>query len=225
LRTKVAYVLGARDPFGHVHESALDRDACAKTRASADGTRKTSFEHWSSRYATLQSDARNEDYVRHHLTKYSEPLPIWIAIEFLDFGAASRLYGLLNRSDQNAIANELGIKGGRLLDGWLKSLNYLRNTAAHHNRLWNRTPTLKIGRFSPHQVEDALHHAATLEPSDKLYRTLAATAYLVKHIDPSTRWHVNLRDDVRKFPDVPFLSPEGDMGFPSEWQALDLWRP
>jgi len=225
LRTQVAYVLGARDPFGHLHASALDPDARAKVRDPSAVPALTAFDEWGERYQKLQSAARSEDYVRHHLVKYGYPIPVWVAIEFLDFGAVAKLYSLLHRSDQNAVAAELGVKGGRLLDGWLKSLTYLRNMAAHHNRLWNRTLTLKIGKFNRNQVGVGLHHAAELEPLDKLYRALAATAYLVRQVDPSTRWPVNLRDHVRKFPQVPSLSPTTDMGFPSGWDALDLWRP
>lgn len=225
LRTQVAHVLGARDTFGHLNKAALDADACAKVRKTTSGLEATAFEEWTQRYRKLQTDARSEDYVRHHLTKYGEPLPVWVAIEFLDFGAVAKLYSLLDRADQNAVAAELGVKGGRSLDSWLKSLNYLRNMAAHHNRLWNRSLTLKIGKFNEHQVGASLQHAAALEPLDKLYRALAATAYLVKRIEPTTRWHVNIRDHVRKFPQVPYLSASKDMGFPEGWDGLELWRP
>lgn len=225
LRTQIAHVLGARDKFGHLHASALDAGACVATHTTSTGGQVTDFDDWVERYRKLQRDARNEDYMRHHLVKYGEPLPIWVAVEFLDFGAATRLYGLLDRSDQNTIAANLGIKGGRLLGGWLKSLNYLRNMGAHHNRLWNRTLTLKIGKFSTQQVERSLHHAAALEPLDKVYRALAASAYVIKRIEPEARWHVHLRDLVRKFPQVPHLSATGDMGFPEGWEQLDLWLP
>jgi len=225
LRTQVAHTLGARDAFGHLSLAALDASACAESRPIAGGGRTTAFEAWVARYEKLEHDARNEDYVRHHLVKYGKPLPIWVAIEFLDFGAVTRLYELLERNDQNRVAAQLGVKGGRALVPWLKALNYLRNTAAHHGRLWNRTTTLKIGKFSPAQVGDTLRHAAVLEPPDKIYRALAVTAYLVQHVDPKSRWNVHVRDDLSKFPDVPRLSCERDMGFPAGWKSLDLWKP
>lgn len=224
LRTQVAHVLGERSPFGHLSLETLDRDAGSRIRPSSSGDAVAAFDAWLSRYRKLQHEARNEDYVRHHLIKYGEPLPIWVAIEFLDFGAVSRLYELLDRRDQNRVAGELGVAGGRLLVGWLKALNYLRNTAAHHARVWNRTPTLKISKFNPAQVQQPLRHAAALEPLDKIYRHVVVTAYLVKQIDPKSRWHVHLREDIGRFPAVPYLSPEADMGFPGGWADLEIWR-
>jgi abortive infection bacteriophage resistance protein len=223
LRTQIAYVLGARDRFGHVNRESLDEQACAWTR---DGSGDTdAFGLWLERYTALQNAARNEDFVVHHREKYGEPLPVWVALEFLDFGALSRLYGLLDRRDQNRIASELGVKGGRLLAKWLKCLNYVRNTAAHHSRLWNRALTLKIGEFHPDQVGGPLRHAAALPSREKIYVPLAVTAYLAKGVYPSTRWPVNMRDVLRKFPDLQGLSPEQDMGFPEGWETLELWKP
>lgn len=147
-----------------------------------------------------------------------------MACEFLDFGAIVRLYGLLDRADQNEIARELGIKSGRLLSAWLTSLNYLRNMAAHHNRVWNRALTYKQRTFNPAQVEPSLAHLASSPVRDKVYLPLAVTAYLVQHIDPAHRWPVNLRDDVKKFPAVQNVTPELDMGFPEGWLDLPLWK-
>ncbi|WP_159809579.1 Abi family protein [Cellulomonas citrea] len=222
LKTQVAHVLGERDPLGHLSVDALDGERCAQLRTGLD---VTAFDAWLERYNKLQADARHEDYVRHHLVKYGDRLPIWVAIEFLDFGAVIRLYELLDRRDQNRVAAELGVKGGRLLVGWLKALNYLRNTAAHHARLWNRTPTLKVGRFNQAQVGPLLAHAASAPSVDRIYRPIVITAYLTRQIDPSSRWPINLRDVVRKFPAVPYVSPELDMGFPADWTKLEIWRP
>lgn len=178
---------------------------------------------WTARYEELQSKAKTEDYVRRHLEKHGPPMPIWIACEFLDFGALARLYELLDRKDQNAVAEECGVgpNGGRLLAGWLKGLNYLRNTAAHHSRMWNRTLTYKFTMPNGPRVHPALAHVQSLDPA-KIYVSLAILAYLNRHIDPGTRWPTKLRDDVKKFPQLPYLSVS-DMAFPSEWEVLDLW--
>jgi abortive infection bacteriophage resistance protein len=74
--------------------------AATRSRSDSSGTR-------------LQREAKNEDYLRHQLAKYGEPLPIWIAVEFLGFGALVRLYGLLDRRDQNTIAKSSGSAADR----------------------------------------------------------------------------------------------------------------
>jgi abortive infection bacteriophage resistance protein len=222
LRTQVAHILGRRNPFGHLDRDSLDEDACKIVRGD---DKRDQFEMWTSRYDDLERKASREDFVRHHIAKYGRPLPIWVAVEFLDFGAIVRLFGLLDRADQNEVALELGVKGGRLLDAWLTGLNYLRNTAAHHSRTWNRALTYKVRSFHPGQVTDpSIRHIADSPVRDKVYLPLAVTAYLVRHIDPANRWPVNLRDDVKKFPDLPNLSPVQDMGFPEGWMDLALWK-
>jgi abortive infection bacteriophage resistance protein len=221
LRSRLGYVLSERDVFGHLDTKFLDAATCAEP--CRDGAMDL-FTDWLERYEKLKDAAKNEDYMVHHRVKYGDPVPVWIAVEFLDFGALCRLYRLLEKSDQNAIAAHMGVKGGALLRKWLTSLNYLRNVCAHHSRLWNRVVTYQAAQFNPSQVEAELQHAARSLPRDKLYVLAASLAYLVRHIDPSTTWHLDFRTHVRKFPDVPDKSPEADMGFPVGWDALPLWN-
>jgi len=103
-------------------------------------------------------------------------------------------------------------------------LNYVRNSAAHHSRLWNRTLTLKAPTFPVAVVPEKLVHAAGVTQRDKLYVPLAFTAHLANEIDAKTNWPSRLRTVVRKFPAIPGLSPETDMGFPADWQDLALWK-
>jgi abortive infection bacteriophage resistance protein len=226
IRTQVAHVLGRRDKYGHLRRASLDRIECKRPGPPSDGSAgKTgdAFDFWVHRYNKLQAQARSEDFVRHNIMKYGTDLPIWIAVEFLDFGAIVRLFGLLERSDQNSIARDLGITDGRLLVKWLAVLNYLRNTAAHHARLWNRTLTLKPAKINPNQVPPELAHAALLQRHDKVYLTLAILAALTSSIDATSNWPNRLRTLVRKFPIISGMSPELDMGFPGSWQDLALW--
>jgi abortive infection bacteriophage resistance protein len=150
-------------------------------------------------------------------------MPIWIAVEFFDFGALSRLFALLNKHDQNTIAKDIGILGGPLLAAWLRDVNYVRNLCAHHSRLWNRQPTYKPGKFSPAQVGSSLVHAARMQPRHKIYIHLAILAYLVRGLDPRQNWPLTLRTLMKKFPEIPGVSPETDMGFPQGWADFPLW--
>lgn len=145
-RTQIAYILGARHTFGHLERTALDEAACRELVPSGSG-RDEAFEVWCHKYEELRRYALAEDFVRHNAAKYDGQLPIWIAVEFLDFGAIVRLFKLLRADDQNTIARGLGIRNGKLLACLLLPLNYVRNSAAHHSRLWNRTLTLKAPNF------------------------------------------------------------------------------
>lgn len=223
IRTQIAYALGARHTFGHLERTALNEAAC-RERVPSSGGRREAFDVWCRRYEDLLRNAHAEDFVRHNVAKYNGQLPIWIAVEFLDFGAIVRLFKLLRADDQNTIARGLGIKNGNLLARLLLPLNYVRNSAAHHSRLWNRTLTLKAPNFPAAVVPDRLAHAAGVKQRDKIYIPLAFTAHLANEIDPKCNWPRRMRTVLRKFPDIPGLSPETDMGFPQGWQDLPLWK-
>lgn len=221
LRSELAHTLAQRNIFGHLDPAALDQTTCAEL--CPDGT-TTRFDDWMRRYEKLQNDAKNEDYMVHHRGKYGDPAPVWVAVEFLDFGALCKIYRLLKKPDQNALAASMGVRGGPLLGRWLRDLNYLRNLCAHHSRLWNRVLTYQSAQFNVSQVEDVLKHAADWHVRDKIYVLGAILAYLASRIDPASRWHVNFRGLVRKFPEVPGLTAEANMGFPPNWDNLPLWN-
>jgi abortive infection bacteriophage resistance protein len=224
LRSRVAYVLGERDPLGHVHRGSLDPTACAQmARRDGGAGNEDAFDQWLAKYDQLKFEARSEDYVAHYQRKYGGDMPIWIAVEFFNFGALSRLFSLLEKTDQNKIAKEVGVSGGPLLGAWLRDINYIRNLCAHHSRLWNRQPTYKPAKFNPTQVSDDLAHAARMEPRNKIYIHLAILAYLVRHLDPRHNWPLSMRTLMKKFPQIPGVCPETDMGFPADWADAPLW--
>lgn len=64
-------------------------------------------------------------------------MPVWVAVEVLDFGALSRLFSGMAHKDQETIAAIYGAPTGKAFAQWLRSLNFIRNVAAHHSRLWN----------------------------------------------------------------------------------------
>lgn len=223
LRTKIASVLGSRDAFGHLNVGSLNAKVCDQPYWRDGRNDDTEHEVWLGRYDQLIRDAGKEDFIRHNAHKYDE-LPVWIAVEALTFGSTVRLFGLLRQDDQTAIARELGVKGGVMLGAWLEAVNYARNVAAHHARLWNRSMTYKVRRFNEHQVGAELAHLAGHTPTEKIYSSLAVTAYLLRSIDPTTNWHLTLRTHVRKFPLETGMSPVDNMGFPDGWEELPLWK-
>jgi len=223
VRTQIAYVLGARDRFGHTRRDALDAARCDAACREAD----TEFDGWMEKYRDLVRGARNEDYVKHHLLTYpQDEVPIWVAVEFFSFGAVNRLLGLLKVEDANEVARAVGVSSGAKLRAFLLTVSYIRNLAAHHSRLWNRTLTVKLPKVYSTEVGPDLAALATgtaLEP--KVYPALAVMAYLVRNIDPCSDWPRKVRERVlNKFPQVPYLTADTDMGFPAGWDAEPLWH-
>ncbi len=81
-----------------------------------------------------------ETYIDHYRRTYSTPAmpPVWMVAEMMSFGQLSRWYALLDdRALRNAIAKPLGLHEAVLVP-LLKHLSTIRNSCAHHARLWNR---------------------------------------------------------------------------------------
>lgn len=221
LRTQVAYVLGRRDTFGHVRQEALENSACSRRHPR---TGRVAFDEWLQAYAGLQHRARNEDFVRHHLAKYGDPLPIWVAVEIMDFGGLTRLFSLMRKADQRVVAQEMGVEGGPFFSDWMRGVGHVRNVAAHHSRLWNRTLTQKFRHPRPAQVDATLHHLIGVGTLDRVYPALAVIAYLAHHVDPRSTWSSRVRQLLTDFPELPGLGIEEGMSAPKGWGQLPLWR-
>lgn len=214
IKSQIAYIAGVESCFAHLEEASME-----------DGTPEEKWEKWKDRYDSLCKRAAEEDYYKHHIQKYSGELPIWIATEVLDFGGMCFLFEMLKKKTQSKISQNLNVKQGTMLSKWLLSLNHTRNRCAHFNRLWNRPlkRTIKAPRHG--YVDDTLHHLHDVKETDKIYISLAVIAYLTRQIDPNTRWPIHLRELMKKFPQVPYLSAENDMGFPADWSQYALWKP
>lgn len=221
LRVQIAYVLGKRDRFGYLNRTVLHEQEC---RRLAPAESIDMFDAWIQKFEALKGKARSEDFVLHYDLKYGGKLPVWVAVEVLDFGSLVRLFSLLRDDDKNSIAQTWGVKSGKRLHSWLLALNVVRNTSAHHGRMWNRNFTYTVGRFVPEIIGPDLHHTADPLHPRKIYVRLALLAYLVVRIDPRSNWPRSVKTRINKFPRVQGLSPEHDMGFPPSWKEEDLWN-
>lgn len=224
VRQQLAYVLGRRDRFGHIHGDALDQAACAEMRGIGI-ERATTFDLWMRKYERLRDDAKSEDFVRHNIEKYGAgQLPVWIAVEFFDFGSTVRLFSLLKREDRDEIAREFGFVTGKMMRGILLALNTVRNHASHNARLWNRKLAYPVATFKPHMAPSSLAHAAALPARERVYLTLAITAELTQSLDPKANWSSRMRTHLKRFPDIEGMTPSTEMGFPEGWADLPVWK-
>jgi abortive infection bacteriophage resistance protein len=219
IRARIAYVLGRRDPFGHVTRPSLERKACSRKRRRGSKT-QTAFDWWLEEYARLEERASREPFVAHNLERYGRPLAIWIACEFLDFGAVSNLYQLLLYSDRQEIAESTGLSKEKILRSWITSLNHVRNVCAHNQRLWNRVLTVKPS--IPESAPPALQHLVSLG-NTKPYCAIAITAYLVGHLNPNAGWGAAVASVINSFPDIPHRSL-AEVGVPDGWAAEPIWK-
>jgi abortive infection bacteriophage resistance protein len=220
LRVDVSYLLGARDPFAHSNPALLHGNFARKVIPASGRTR---HQVWLERYRNVVSRSK-EDFVRHYQQKYGEPLPIWVAVELWEFGMLSTFYQGMKVDDASAIAAKYGLPGWQLMQSWLRSVNFVRNVAAHHSRLWNKNLIDQPKLPAPGQVRafDVLLGRPAV--GSRLFIVLCILLHFVRMASPNSGWPVRLRQHLESFPAGSRLSL-ADMGFPSDWRKHPLWQP
>lgn len=226
LRTHISYTLGRRDKFGHLNPvDALDAVAC-DVPASGEPSAPSQYDVWLDKYEKRCGDAKKEDFVKHFNEKYEGRLPIWAATEVMDLGGIVRLYGFLLREDRVKISRNFGPKREPDFRAWTKSLNLLRNHCAHGDRIWNRSFTYTLPEFVPPHIDSRLEHLTS--SSDlmrrKVYALAAALGSALSTVDRYSNWPRSFATQAKKFPGVPQVATYQMMGFPTDWQDLELWK-
>lgn len=162
VRTMLGYELGRIDPLICLSPSRLGARARQPLR---DG--RTVHETWLTKYKSAVKNSK-EDFVAHHEHKYGGTMPIWAAVEVMDWGMLSYLYGMSPSPVRNRIASRCSLRAPQL-ESWLKSLNILRNLTAHHGRIFNRVydvkPKLRSGRADEPRLRPALTHPVSSPPT------------------------------------------------------------
>ena len=129
------------------------------------------------------------------------------------------------KQDAEEIAIAFGVPTKKIMTRWLASLNYVRNVAAHHSRLFNRKLQRAPARPKAGQIP-ALDHLRD-EPAAKgvfaTYNALAVIAHLLPSIEPDTDWAEQMGALQREFPASHALTTVS-MGAPQNWESLYLWR-
>lgn len=162
-----------------------------------------------------------ETFIIHLKDKYDEELPpVWAMVEVMTFGQLSNWYGnTLHRQDRKAVAAgyELDEKN---LTSLIHHLTIVRNTCAHHARLWNRefpvTPKL------PNQGIPSLKKSLLLTENTenrKIYNTLTLMLHLMNQISPGHHWKKRLLHLINHH-----KIDTSAMGFPSDWCDRPLWK-
>ncbi|MFC6147104.1 Abi family protein [Corynebacterium nasicanis] len=223
-RAAIAYYAGKEHKYIHLERGMLDKKKCSHVPKNSD---KDSYSQWKMQYERQQKRAGGEDFISHHINRYGNRLPIWIATEFLDFGSISMLYSYLPRNIKNEISPGFGVLQGESLASWMRNLNYVRNIIAHHSRLWNKFIVTRLEQPGRAIVDPGLYHLADSSDKDtfsKVYPSLAVIAYILSFIDPENDWRHRMVSLIGEFPTVEGLNPVALMGFPSNWESLGLWK-
>ncbi|MCT1607543.1 Abi family protein, partial [Nesterenkonia massiliensis] len=206
IRALLGHELGRIDPCVHLDASKL----------GATARQGDKYSKWVKRYEHERNQSR-EDFVLHHEQKYGGRLPVWVATELLDWGSLTYLYGFAPREVQNVVAGECGLSAPQLTK-WLKALNLVRNTCAHHGRLFNRVHTItpKLPKVGLHPDLDAVN-----TDWSRTFGQLTLIQFLLDRLGVGR--NRMLPAVIKSYPTVPIV-PLTHMGVPEQWQDCSpLW--
>lgn len=176
---------------------------------------------------TLDTEMKRskEVFVKHHrVTLGMNWPPIWVLVEVASFGAVSSLLGQLEPPTlRQSVADRFELDE-KTFCSLVHHLSVVRNTAAHHSRLWNRrfVVTFQLPRKKPAHLW-ANFNTAGLNGTGKerqLYNTLVLLLHLIQCIEPQSCWSRRLRAHMHKL-DSALIA---DMGFPADWVTRPIWH-
>lgn len=230
MRMRIGHTLGRHGAFAHTDPAALSAEftgiATPAPPAHAEWL-DSAHAKWLRKVGQEQSRSK-EEFVKHFTRKYGGPLPVWVVTEILDFGGLSRLYEGLKQKDRDDIAASFGLTDnsgaghGAALVSWMKNLNYIRNTCAHHSRLWNRNIDVQLSHRHLSAVPE-LRHAASPAVTKRVYASLVVLAYLLPHASPGSAWTADIVGHVTTGLAAMNRS-DSEMGFPPNWTTEVVWN-
>lgn len=217
-RVDICNVLGKKNAFAYMNQNLLHGNFTKKS--IKHNNHKTRYELWFQKYKAAINRSK-EDFIKHYKDKYGEPLPIWVAAEVWDFGMLSTFFQGMKINDKALIASKYGINKAQILESWLRSLNFVRNVAAHHSRLWNRNLI-----DQPMLPESGLvfeDKASKTKSCSRIYVVLWMISYLLSYVNPTSSWICRLTEHLKTLPDVQQISMK-DMGILSLEMRDDLLK-
>ncbi len=166
---------------------------------------------------TTEVDRSDEAFIKHLKGTYAEALPpVWAVCEVMSLGLLSRWYDNLKpMPTRRAISAVYGVDE-KVLESWLRHLSLVRNTCAHHSRLWNRefTITPVLPRSKPAGLT-----AQCVAGSRKLYNTLVILLHWMDVISPKHHWRSHIKALIAKH-----AIPVAAMDFPVGWDQFNIWQ-
>jgi len=218
LRTEVALTLGRHGPKAYRETKYFG----PRFKRPIKKTGPTRHRDWLQRF-DKRFNASKDAFAEHFRTKYpGDDMPIWIAVELLDFGPLSHLIAGMTYADQKLIGEDYGGIKPHQLQSWARAMAFVRNVCAHHARLWNK-PLVNAPALHGEDIPVELRHVIKFSGSEtRFYAIACILRYLLQFVNPRTRWKERFISHINTFP----ASPRVDLsaaGFRNDWQKEVIW--
>jgi len=173
--------------------------------------------------AELDAELSNskEVFIRHYQEQYGDPPrpPAWISFEVASLGQLSRLFGNIRPIEpKKLIASYFGL-GVPVLESWLECISFVRNTCAHHARLWNRT-LVKIPKKPELPAFPIPYESGFGRSSARVFTSLVIINYCLKRIGTLGTFANRINDLLSEYPSVDRAA----MGIPDGWISNPFWH-
>lgn len=218
VKVVTAYQLGALDTFAHTNPSFFK----LSFTTVEEGASTSQLDDWLWSHHDHLSNRKNQlPFVEHYLSNYGTPLPIWVAIEAMDFGEIGWMVKNLRQDLALGISTHFALQDFTLFRSWISTLNSLRNICAHHERLWNR-----VFAFKPKMTSDPFFESLNGEEYrwKRMYGLALILAFLLEQIDMRSSWGQRFGELLKTFPEGSGSSISS-MGAPKGWEAHSAWQP
>ena len=170
----------------------------------------------------LQGPKRAYDQIRGSGGPDFQAARAWDLTPTMSFGNLSKWYSsLADRATRQSISNNYGLDEATLRSV-LRHLTSIRNTCAHHERIWNLT--VKPGLRIPRELGGSRETARSFNKNalGKVYNALVMITYLMEVITPNGDWPERLLTfrEAEAYNSVP----HSGMEFPTSWREFTIWQ-
>ncbi|MCH5285699.1 MAG: Abi family protein [Akkermansiaceae bacterium] len=183
----------------------------------------------------------NVEAVDSFFNKYGDQhtaLPLWLAVGMMDYGTLIYFFDHSSQALRNEIAAGWKIDRGSL-ESWLYALRVLRNTCAHHGRVWNksfpfspRIPSPSHNKFWSYVYSEKAHKWVRPTRSmdgmsewrlnhESVTAFLFVCRQLLKQIAPSSHWKNRVEDCLHNAQAKGINLAK--MGLPEHWESHPIW--
>jgi abortive infection bacteriophage resistance protein len=162
-----------------------------------------------------EKDRSRESFISHFKKKYnSTDLPIWAVVEVISMSTLSKLYASLKTSEQQKIVKPFDKINKDVLYNWFHALTVVRNTCAHHARLWNKILGVKFEVPKKHDGFKKIGNS-----NDKVFFAVSVIEFILESIGEELEFKMQIKTLLKEYPSIDLKA----MGFVDDWEDLAIW--
>lgn len=161
--------------------------------------------------ANLKSS--KEPCIKRYYQHYTSPEypPAWTIVEALTFGQTVMIYHQLKSEHQSIVAQSYGINK-RFIYSWMYALSIVRNICAHHSRIWNFEPVVRLDQG--HGIYKNFFFNSN---GNRLFNYLVVIHIFNCKFNPTSSWIDRLKEIIEEH-----HIEVSHMGFPLDWEERML---